>query len=55
MDIEFKVWIVFEVCETIVRFWEIVVYINEIGGVWGGAMAKGKLKVEEKRGGRIQM
>jgi len=26
--------------------------MNEIGGLWGVAMAKGKLRVEERRVGR---
>ena len=54
-DVDFKAWIVFAVCEIVVRFWGVVVYMNEIDDVWGVSMAKGKLKVEERRGGRIQM
>ena len=35
--------------------WRIVVYVNEIGDVWGAAKAKGKMEVEETKGGRTQI
>ena len=47
--------IVFEVCGIMVEFWRIMVYANEIGGVWGIAMGRGKLKIEGRRRGKIQM
>jgi len=49
LNLEFE--IVFEVCENIVEFWGIVVYKNEIGGVWGLSWPKGswRLKEEEEK------
>ena len=44
--------ILFEVWEIIVEIWRIVVHVNEIGGVWGVVMVKGKLKIEGRREGK---
>ena len=55
VDIEFEVWIAFGVGESVMKFWGIMAHINEIGDVWGIAMAKGKLVVEETGGGRTHI
>ena len=43
------------VCDIVMKFWEIMAHINEIGDVWGVSMGTGKLEVEETGGGRTQI
>ena len=55
MILNLKLELCLGVCEIVVKFWGIVVYINEIGDMCGVAVDKEKLKVEERKWGRIQM